>query len=64
MLSVILDALEIAVSLPPVLISEDDIQKRVCELAEQISHDYKDMGDVVLIGVLKAPVETNGFGPG
>lgn len=53
MLSVILDALEIAVSLPPELISEEDIEKRVCELAEQISNDYKDMGDVVLIGVLK-----------
>ncbi len=41
------------VSLPPVLISEADIQKRVSELAEQISSDYADKGDVVLIGVLK-----------
>ncbi len=38
---------------PPVLISEADIQKRVAELAEQVSSDYADKGDVVLIGVLK-----------
>jgi hypoxanthine phosphoribosyltransferase len=41
------------VSQPPVLISEADIQKRVAELAEEISSDYRDYGDVVLIGVLK-----------
>jgi hypoxanthine phosphoribosyltransferase len=41
------------VSEPPVLISESDIQKRVAELAAQISADYSDKGDVVLIGVLK-----------
>lgn len=44
---------EPTVNQPTVLISEDDIQKRVAELAEQISADYEDMGDVVLIGVLK-----------
>jgi len=38
---------------PPVLISEADIQKRVSELAQQISSDYSDKGDIVLIGVLK-----------
>lgn len=38
---------------PPVLISESDIEKRVTELADQISGDYKDMGDLVLVGVLK-----------
>jgi hypoxanthine phosphoribosyltransferase len=38
---------------PPVLISEEDIRKRVTELAEQISADYSDKGDIVLIGVLK-----------
>ncbi len=38
---------------PPVLISEADIRKRVAELAEQVSSDYADKGDVVLIGVLK-----------
>jgi len=41
------------VSQPPVLISEADIQKRVAELAEEISRDYQDKDDVVLIGVLK-----------
>ncbi len=38
---------------PPVLISESDIEKRVTELAKQISGDYKDKGDLVLVGVLK-----------
>ncbi len=38
---------------PPVLINEADIQKRVAELAEQVSSDYADKGDIVLIGVLK-----------
>ena len=38
---------------PPVLISESDIATRVEELARQISADYKDKGDLVLIGVLK-----------
>ena len=36
-----------------VLISEADIQARVSELAEQISSDYEDLGEVVLVGVLK-----------
>ena len=39
--------------LPPELISAADIQIRVSEMAEQISADYADAGDVVLIGVLK-----------
>ena len=38
---------------PPVLISESDIAARIEELAKQISADYQDKGDVVLIGVLK-----------
>ena len=38
---------------PAVLISEEQIQKRVAELAEKISADYSDKGDVVLVGVLK-----------
>ena len=38
---------------PPVLISEQAIQKRVAELAEQVSSDYANKGDIVLIGVLK-----------
>lgn len=40
-------------SLPPVLISESDIRKRVAELAAQISADHADAGEIVLIGVLK-----------
>ncbi len=40
-------------SQPPVLISEDGIQARVADLAAQISADYEDKGDIVLIGVLK-----------
>ena len=38
---------------PAVLISEADIDKRVRELAVQISTDYADKGDIVLVGVLK-----------
>ncbi|MFQ5609826.1 MAG: hypoxanthine phosphoribosyltransferase [Woeseiaceae bacterium] len=38
---------------PPVLISEADIQRRVSELAREISSDYAGKGDLVLIGVLK-----------
>lgn len=38
---------------PAVLISESDIDKRVRELAEQISDDYRDKGNIVLVGVLK-----------
>ena len=40
-------------ALPPVLISESDIRARVSELAGQISADYRDSGELVLIGVLK-----------
>ncbi len=40
-------------ALPQQLISEDDIRQRVNELAAQISADYADAGDVVLVGVLK-----------
>ena len=38
---------------PKVLISEDDILRRVDELAAQISADYADKEEIVLIGVLK-----------
>ena len=38
---------------PEVMISEEEIAQRVSELAAQISDDYCDKGDVVLIGVLK-----------
>ncbi len=38
---------------PPVLISEGEIEDRVAELAATISEDYRDKGDIVLVGVLK-----------
>ena len=38
---------------PEILISEKDIAARVNELAAQISSDYADKGELVLIGVLK-----------
>ena len=39
--------------MPVVLISEEEIQSRVLELAEEISRDYGDKGEIVLVGVLK-----------
>lgn len=36
-----------------ILISEDDIQRRVTEIAAEIDRDYKDLGQVILIGILK-----------
>ena len=38
---------------PKTLISEEEIEKRVDELAAQISLDYADKGELVLVGVLK-----------
>ncbi len=38
---------------PAVLISEQDIEVRVKELAAQISSEYADKGELVMIGVLK-----------
>ena len=38
---------------PEVLISEEAIKSRVEELAAQISSDYADKGELVLLGVLK-----------
>ncbi len=38
---------------PDVLISEQDIDARVTELAKRISADYADSGELVLVGVLK-----------
>ena len=38
---------------PVVLISEEEIQTRVLDLAEKISADYDDSDDLVLVGVLK-----------
>jgi hypoxanthine phosphoribosyltransferase len=43
----------VTATLPPVLISEADIDRRVSELAAEISADYRDKGDIVLVGVLK-----------
>ena len=40
-------------SLPVVLISEEEIQTRVAELAAEISTDYADADDLVMVGVLK-----------
>ncbi|MGB5628317.1 MAG: hypoxanthine phosphoribosyltransferase [Woeseiaceae bacterium] len=40
-------------TMPVVLISEEEIQSRVLELAAEISSDYADKGDIVLVGVLK-----------
>lgn len=38
---------------PPVLIEESTIEQRVAALAADISADYADKGDLVLVGVLK-----------
>ena len=38
---------------PDILIREEDIETRVAELAERISADYADAGELVLVGVLK-----------
>lgn len=44
---------ETAVPSPPVLIEESAIEERVSDLAAEISADYADKGNLVLIGVLK-----------
>lgn len=36
-----------------ILVTEEQIQNRVEELAAQISNDYRDQGSVVLVGILK-----------
>ena len=36
-----------------ILITEDQIQTRVKEIAEEIDRDYRDAGPIVLIGILK-----------
>jgi hypoxanthine phosphoribosyltransferase len=41
------------INVPEVLISEDDIQARVIALAKQISSDYDDGSELVMVGVLK-----------
>ena len=42
-----------AIALPRVLIDADHIQARVEDLAGQISAEYQDKGEIVLVGVLK-----------
>ena len=39
--------------MPEVLISEDEIHAKVEELARRISADYRDVEDLILVGVLK-----------
>ncbi len=39
-----------------ILISAEDIQAKICELGRQISRDYADVKEVLLIGVLKGCV--------
>lgn len=36
-----------------ILIGEDQLKQRVAELAAEISADYRDLGDLLLVGVLK-----------
>jgi hypoxanthine phosphoribosyltransferase len=43
----------VSASGPRVLISEPQIRTRVAELGAQISHDYRDKGELVLVGILK-----------
>lgn len=38
---------------PPVLITEEEIDRRVDELAMEVSRDYAGLGEIVLVGVLK-----------
>lgn len=42
--------------LPETLISEEALQKRISELAQQISEDYKDTEQIICIGILKGSV--------
>lgn len=38
---------------PPVMISEEQIQNRVAELGEEITRDYADVDELVIVGILK-----------
>ncbi len=44
---------ELHPDLARVIVSEEDIQKRVKELAAQIENDYADVERIILIGILK-----------
>lgn len=48
--------LKMPVTVTDVLLTEAQIQSRVRELAEQISKDYADTQDLILVGVLKGAV--------
>ncbi|HLM85322.1 MAG TPA: hypoxanthine phosphoribosyltransferase [Solirubrobacteraceae bacterium] len=39
-----------------VLVSAEDLQRRVAELGEQIAHDYRERSSLLLVGVLKGAV--------
>ncbi|MEW5819790.1 MAG: hypoxanthine phosphoribosyltransferase [Cyanobacteriota bacterium] len=41
---------------PRILFSEEQIQKRIKELAEEINRDYKDTDELIVIGVLKGAI--------
>jgi hypoxanthine phosphoribosyltransferase len=43
----------VAASIDRVLLGEEEIQQRVEELAKQISEDYVDVDDLLMVGVLK-----------
>ncbi len=45
---------------PEVLITEEEIQKRVQALGAQISEDYKDVDDVYMLGVLPGGIHLPG----
>ncbi len=42
--------------LSEILISSTDLQKRIAELGDQISHDYEDKGELVLVCILRGGV--------
>ena len=44
---------ELHPDLARVLVSEEAIQNRVAELAEQLANDYKDVESIFLVGILK-----------
>lgn len=39
-----------------VLYTSEEVQKKICELAEQINNDYKDCKELVIVGILKGAV--------
>jgi hypoxanthine phosphoribosyltransferase len=45
--------MELHTDIERILISEETVQRRVGELAAQINADYADVGELVLVGILK-----------